>query len=346
MKKNYPSLTLTHLQKLCRKGEIRVDGHRVSATEPLTEGMEIKLPPYIVEYESATSSSSTQNGKNSAGVGAMSKSVTYTRDDIDGIINAIIYEDSEILVLNKPSGLATQGGTNITKHLDTLINTALPQFNGNLRLTHRIDKDTSGIVVIAKNYDSANKIATLFKERKIHKTYHALVYGNFDAKEHDGAIDTPIATQPTRAKAKLQPSRPSVSSRISMVSQSGAMSARTNLQRSKSENTATDDVEFKSAYTTYHVLDEAFGLLSLVELHPHTGRTHQLRIHLSGISHPIIGDFKYSSANEFATLRDALEIELPRKLYLHAYEIEIEGKPKIRAPYPEHFRRICKYLNF
>ena len=322
MKKNYPSLTLSHLQKLCRKGEIRIDGHRTTATAVLTEGMEIKLPPYIVEYANASNASTNSAQKKSS----------YTNADIENILNTIIYEDDEIIVLNKPAGLATQGGTNITKHLDSLINTALPQFNGNLRLTHRIDKDTSGIVVIAKNYDSANKIATLFKERKIHKTYHALVYGNFDTKEHEGTIDTPIATNPTRAKAKLSPSQ-----------KTSPMSV---MRGKKSANSANDDIEFKPALTTYRVLDEAFSLLSLVELHPHTGRTHQLRIHLSGISHPIIGDFKYSTANEFAMLRDSLEINLPRNLYLHAYEIEIEGKPKIRAPYPEHFKKICKYLNF
>jgi len=316
MKKNYPSLTLSHLQKLCRKGEIRIDGHRTTATAPLSEGMEIKLPPYIVEYSSSTNS--------------IQKKSTYSHTDIENILNTIIYEDDEILVLNKPAGLATQGGTNITKHLDSLINTALPQFNGNLRLTHRIDKETSGIIVIAKNYDSANKIATLFKERKIHKTYHALVYGNFDAKEHEGTIDTPIATHPTRANAKF--------------------STKSDFFKTDNNNSAKykkkDDIEFKPALTTYKVLDEAFSLLSLVELHPHTGRTHQLRIHLSGISHPIIGDFKYATANEFANLRDSLEIDLSRNLYLHAYEIDIEGKPKICAPYPEHFKKICKYLNF
>ena len=296
MKKNYPSLTLSHLQKLCRKGEIRINGKRTSATAPLIESDEIKLPPYIVEYEKTPDV-------------IVKKDSRYTKQDIDDILKTIIYEDDEIIVLNKPAGLATQGGNGITKHIDSLINIALPQYNNNLRLTHRIDKETSGILVIAKNYDSALKMTTLFKERKVHKTYHAIVYGNFEDKKKEGIIDEPIIEQNAKVIDK-------------------------------------GEKEAKYAFTSFKVLDEAFGLLSLVELKPKTGRMHQLRIHMAHRGHPIIGDFKYGNNNEFAELKNAFEIEIPRKLYLHAYTIEIEGKPIIKAEYPEHFKKICKYLNF
>lgn len=296
MKKNYPSLTLSHLQKLCRKGEIRINGKRTSATAPLIESDEIKLPPYIVEYEKTPDV-------------IVKKDSRYTKQDIDDILKTIIYEDDEIIVLNKPAGLATQGGNGITKHIDSLINIALPQYNNNLRLTHRIDKETSGILVIAKNYDSALKMTTLFKERKVHKTYHAIVYGNFEDKKKEGIIDEPIIEQNAKVNDK-------------------------------------GEKEVKYAFTNFKVLDEAFGLLSLVELKPKTGRMHQLRIHMAHRGHPIIGDFKYGNNNEFAELKNAFEIEIPRKLYLHAYTIEIEGKPIIKAEYPEHFKKICKYLNF
>ncbi|MBR1544858.1 MAG: RluA family pseudouridine synthase [Alphaproteobacteria bacterium] len=296
MKKNYPSLTLSHLQKLCRKGEIRINGSRTSATASMTCGDEVKLPPYIVEYEKTPDV-------------IVKKDAKYTREDIDNILKTIIYEDDEIFVLNKPAGLATQGGSGITKHIDSLINIALPEYNGNLRLTHRIDKETSGILVIAKNYDSALKITTLFKEQKIHKTYHALVYGNFDDKKKEGIIKEPIIDMTSKVNEK-------------------------------------GEHEAKFALTQYKVLDEAFGMLSLVEFKPKTGRMHQLRIHSSHIGHPIIGDFKYGKGDEFAKLKDSFEIEIPRKLYLHAYMIEIEGKPIIKAEYPTHFKKICKYLNF
>lgn len=298
IKKNYPSLTMSHLQKLCRKGEIRINGKRTTATAVLNENDELKLPPYIVEYtQEKTNQQHTNNKPN------------YTQKDIEEILQTIIYEDEEIIVLNKPSGLSTQGGNNINKHIDSLINIALPQYNNNLRLTHRIDKDTSGILVIAKNYDAAVKITTMFKEQKIHKTYHALVHGNFDDKHKIGKINTPIIDKNSKPNEK-------------------------------------GEKEAKYALSEYKVLDEAFGLLSLVELKPKTGRTHQLRIHTSGINHPIIGDFKYGTNDGFTKLKEAFEIELPRKLYLHAYMIEIEGKPLIKANYPSHFKKICKYLNF
>ena len=296
MKKNYPSLTLSHLQKLCRKGEIRVNGSRTSATAPLNNGDEIKLPPYIVEYEKAPDV-------------IVKKDAKYTAKDISDILKTIIYEDDEIIVLNKPAGLATQGGSGITKHIDSLINIALPQYNGNLRLTHRIDKETSGVLVIAKNYESALKITTLFKEQKIHKTYHALVYKNFDEKKKSGTIKEPIIDHTSKPN----------------------------------EN---EEYEAKFALTKYKVLDEAFNTLSLVEFKPQTGRMHQIRIHSAHIGHPIIGDFKYGKNEEFTKLKDSFSIEIPRRLYLHAYTIEIEGKPIIKAEYPAHFKKICKYLNF
>lgn len=294
MKKNYPSLTLSHLQKLCRTGQIRVNGKRISYNTPLVENDELRLPPFIDEYKNLPTTIVKNN-------------IKYTQNDIDDILKTIIYEDDEIIVLNKPSGIASQGGTGITKHIDTLINIALPEYNNALRLTHRIDKETSGILVIAKNYDSALKITTMFKQKKIKKTYLALVYGNFDDNKKEGTIKFPISEENEAEEKNKTP---------------------------------------KSAITDYKVLDEAFGTLSLVKLSPLTGRRHQLRIHMHDVGHPIIGDFKYGNSNAFSKLKDAFEIDIPRKLYLHAYQIEIEGKPKITADKPAHFEKICKYLNF
>ena len=301
MKKNYPSLTLSHLQKLCRTGQIRVNGKRVSYNVALLQNDEIKLPPFIEEYKDQPTTIVKHNTK-------------YSQNDIDDILKTIIYVDDEIIVLNKPAGLSTQGGTGITKHIDTLINIALPQYNNNLRLTHRIDKETSCILVIAKNYESALKITTMFKEKKIHKTYLALVYGNFDDKKKSGTIKIPIAMENDENEAD-----------------------------SKNQKNTNN---LKSAITNYKVLDEAFNMLSLMELSPLTGRRHQLRIHMKEVGHPIIGDFKYGNSNQFSTLKDSFEIDIPRNLYLHAYKIEIEGKPVIKANMPSHFEKICKYLNF
>ena len=291
MKKNYPALTLSHLQKLCRTGQIRLNGKRVVYNTPMVENDELRLPPFIEEYKTVPDIKIKKNTK-------------YSQKDIDDILKTIIYEDKEIIVLNKPAGIATQGGTGITKHIDTLINTALPEYNNNLRLTHRIDKETSGILVIAKNYEASLKITTMFKEKRIKKTYLAFVYGNFDDKKKEGRIKAPILFEDDK------------------------------------------DNKPKSAITDYKVLDEAFGMLSLVSLSPLTGRTHQLRIHMKNAGHPIIGDFKYGNTNDFSKLKDSFEIDIARNLYLHAYQIEIEGKPIIKANMPVYFERICKYLNF
>ena len=287
MKKNYPALTMSHLQKLCRKGEIRINGKRIDATEVMFEKDQLKLPPFITEYQNLKNK--TKNFTN------------YSKKDIETILNSIIYENNEFLVLNKPSGIASQGGDGITKHIDTLINAALPKYNNNLRLTHRIDKDTSGILLIAKNYESANLLTTMFKEHKIKKTYHALIYGNLDKNIKTGIINNTITD--------------------------------------KSGNE-------KYAITKYTVIDEAYNLLSLIELSPETGRTHQLRIHMENLGRPIIGDFKYGDKNNFIKLKSILENNIERKLYLHAYKIEIDGYKPIIAPYPKHFLNICKYLNF
>ena len=290
IKKNYPALTMSHLQKLCRKGEIRINGKRINATDTLTEGDELKLPPFIVEYENNLNLIKTKN-----------TCVTYTNTDIEKIKKSIIYQDKNIIAINKPSGLAVQGGSNILKHVDSLINEAFPEYNNNLRLTHRIDKDTSGILIIAKNYETALNITTLFKEGKIKKTYHAIVYNSFEKNTMEGIINIPITD--------------------------------------KNDKT-------KFATTHYKVLDTAYNLLSLLELQPKTGRMHQLRIHLSSIDHTIVGDFKYGNLSNFSKLKNTLNFSLQRKLYLHAYKIEIEGYPTIKAPYPDHFNAICKYLNF
>ena len=124
----------------------------------MIEGDEIKLPPFIVNYKELYKN---ENSKNDSVRKTETKS--YTADDKKKLLDSIIYENKEFFVINKPSGIASQGGTGITKSIDALVNFARPEFNGNLRLTHRIDKDTSGLLVIAKNYEAPKKKKTLFK---------------------------------------------------------------------------------------------------------------------------------------------------------------------------------------
>jgi 23S rRNA pseudouridine955/2504/2580 synthase len=288
MKARYPALTMSHLQKLCRTGQIRADGKRATPSTPLLKGIELKLPPFIGEYAAAGAE--------------VKKAAVHSKADIEEILGAKIYEDGEIIAIDKPAGIAVQGGTGIAKHVDELINAARPEYDGSLRLVHRIDKDTSGVLVIAKGYDAALKTTSLFKERRVKKTYLALVYGNLEKKE--GTIDAPIADKDDKSEDKA-----------------------------------------KRAVTEYRTLDEAHGLISLVELNPLTGRKHQLREHMAGIGHPVVGDFRHGMGDSFTRLKDALGMPVPRRLMLHAHKIAIEGKPEISAPVPAHMKRICEYLN-
>jgi len=287
MKKNYPSLSMVHLQKLCRIGEIRIDGRRVSAHEPMEMGNELKLPPYIEEYKA-------QKGAH-----------RYNDADMESFRGWIIYEDDEILAINKPAGMASQGGTGIDKSIDTLANIAMPEYGGNLRIVHRLDQETSGVMIIAKGYDAAKAMADLFKERDVEKTYVAFVYGRISTPE--SVIRLPVMETAERM----------------VVSRAHGS---------------------KRAVTAYKVMDEAYGQLSFVRLMPETGRTHQLRLHMAHIGNPIVGDFKYGRQGEFARLKEAMDIE--RQLYLHSHTIQLPGRPAIDAPMPEHFQKVCKFLNF
>ncbi|MDR3126330.1 MAG: RluA family pseudouridine synthase [Rickettsiales bacterium] len=264
MKKNYPSLGMAHLQKLCRIGEIRLNGSRAAATEAMVAGDELKIPPYLEEYKAAR----TPHG--------------YTADDAKDFARTAVYEDKDIIAVNKPAGISSQGGTGMEKHMDELANFARPDLRGNARLVHRLDKDTSGVLVIAKNYDAARAMGELFKTREIKKTYLALAYGNLKAKE--GTIRAPILEGPDGPRV------------------SEARGA-------------------KRAVTKFKVMDEAFGKLSLVRLEPETGRMHQLRLHMAHIGHPIVGDFKYGRQGEFARLKETLDIDRRLYLHAHSIEI-------------------------
>ncbi|MDR1008686.1 MAG: RluA family pseudouridine synthase [Rickettsiales bacterium] len=279
MKKHYPGLTLSHLQKLCRIGEIRINGGRAKYNDVLARGDELKLPPYIVEYEKPASTR------------------RYSQKEKDEILARIVFQDDEMLAIDKPAGLAAQGGTGVEASVDELANEALPDYCGSLRLVHRIDKETSGILILAKSREAAQSLTKMFKDKEMAKTYLALVHGSLKNKK--GSISTPIE----------------------------------------------EDGRQRSALTEYKVLDEASGLLSLVELAPMTGRTHQLRVHMKSIGHPIVGDFKYAPEGEFSKLRNALGIPLARQMYLHAWRVKVPGRRIITAPVPEYMGKIMKYLD-
>jgi 23S rRNA pseudouridine955/2504/2580 synthase len=280
MRKNYPGLSMTHLQKLCRIGEIRINGGRAKYNSALAAGDEVKLPPSITEYASRRAAPA------------------YSDDQKEALSRAVIFESDEAIAIDKPAGLASQGGSKVRAAADSLLNAARPLLAGSARLVHRIDKETSGVLLFAKTLDAARRYADLFSKRKAKKTYIALVHGSIDPKA--GTISKPVYDQAGEPKA---------------------------------------------AITEYKVLDEASGLLSLVELCPRTGRNHQLRLHMKSIGHPIIGDEKHARKGDFERLERALGLALPRNLYLHALKLAMPGEAAITAPIPDHFRGLLDFFN-
>lgn len=220
----------------------------------------------------------------------------------------VIHRDKQAIVLNKPAGLATQGGTKTHEHVDGLLDGL--QFDGESRpkLVHRLDKDTSGALLIARTTRAAAFFAKSFSSRSAKKVYWALVVGVPSIE--DGMIELPIAKQPGSGGEKMH----------------------------------VDEAEGSPARTRYRVIERAGNNTAWLELIPYTGRTHQLRVHLSAIGHPIVGDGKYGGQAAFLTGG------ISRKMHLHSRRIRIDhpdgGEIEIQAELPTHFAESLKHLGF
>ncbi|MDA9008646.1 RluA family pseudouridine synthase [Alphaproteobacteria bacterium] len=243
-KKHYPNLPFGRLQKLMRSGQVRLDGGRIKTDTRVQAGQEVRVPPF--EEGPARPSKS-------------SKSIVRDQD-IKTIEQAIIYEDRDTLVLNKPAGLAVQGGSNTNRHVDGILSVMGEQRGEEFKLTHRLDKDTSGVLVIAKSSKAAQFYTELFRTNQVQKTYWALVVGVPALNE--GQIDAPL------------------------IKAGG----------SHGEKMVVDFAKGKKATTYYRVVDRAGSRAAWLAMAPKTGRTHQLRIHCESMDTPILGDGKYGGA--------------------------------------------------
>lgn len=220
----------------------------------------------------------------------------------------ILFEDKNLLIFNKPHNLAVQGGNKVTISVDDLLK--FFSFNNEKpRLTHRIDKDTSGILITAKNSKTATLITKLFQKSKINKTYFTIVVGK--PKKQHGVINTPLAKKTFK-------------------------NGKEYVSTERSQDT-------KPAKTLYKIIDHLANELSFLAVTPITGRKHQIRVHLSSINLPILGDGKYGG-------KKAFKANLSNKIHLHAYQIIIpnyNGKDlKITAPLPPHIQKTFNDLGF
>jgi 23S rRNA pseudouridine955/2504/2580 synthase len=288
-KRRYPDLTHGRLQKLARSGQIRLDGKRVKPGDRVEEGQVVRVPPL--------GDAQTFRAK----APATPKRPEVSDADADMIQAAVIYQDSAAIAINKPPGLATQGGTGTTRHVDGMLD-ALAEDDERPRLVHRLDRDTSGVLLLARSRKSAAKLTASFRDRSARKLYWALVAGVPD---------------PVRGKIDLS------------LKKAGG--------RGNERMVWDDPVGADRAITFYATLDKAGRAASLVGLLPQTGRTHQLRAHMTAIGHPILGDGKYGG--EDAQLPG---MGLPKGMMLHARALDLphpteRGRLRIQADLPPAF---------
>ncbi len=262
-KTHYPGLRHGALEKLLRTGQVRVNGGRVKANRRVEAGEAIRVPP--VDDQAAAPKTEFRPKK----------------ADADFIRQLTIYEDDEIMALNKPFGLAVQGGAKTTRHVDGLL-AAIEKDGERPRLVHRLDADTGGLLILAKTRIAAAKLGKAFQGHDVVKTYWALCAG---APEHrQGTINLPIAKRMIRIGDKDQ-----------------------------ERMAPADEGDAKKAITDYMVLDAA-GPVSFLALKPLTGRTHQLRVHCAAMGTPVVGDGKYGG-------RGAVVEGLPEGLQLFCREM-------------------------
>jgi len=291
-RRRFPQLTQGALQKMLRSGQIRVDGKRAEANTRLLAGQSVRVPPLP------------------EGPAPAPERKPVSERDARELERMVLYRDALVLVLDKPHGLAVQGGPGITRNLDAMLDALQFDADERPRLVHRLDRDTSGVLLLARTQQAAAYLAREFRGRGVEKTYWAVVVPQPEASE--GRID------------------------LALAKQAGARGERT---------VAVDDPhEGARAITDFRTLDAARRRVAWLELKPLTGRTHQLRVHCAeGLGTPILGDGKYGGA---AAHLD----ELPNQLHLHARALRLPhpegGVLEAAAPLPPHMKETFGFFGF
>ncbi len=294
---HYPALTNAYLNKLLRTGQVRVAGGRAKANARLEEGQEIRVPPLSFDTRPADRPEPPVK--------------PLSTEDRKLLRSMVIYEDDDLMVLNKPAGLAVQGGTGTSRHIDGLLQGLGAELKERPLLVHRLDRDTSGILVVAKRRSIASALGKLFATRSVRKIYWAAVKG------------VPKPPQGKIGKALIKAAGP------------GGDRVRAALPEEREEA--------QHAVTHYAVIDKAAPTLSWVSLKPVTGRQHQLRAHMAMIGHPILGDGKYGGLAD-------LPGTFAKKLHLHARRITFPhprgGTVDVTAPLPPFMRETWATVGF
>lgn len=286
-KRYYPDVSHISVEKALRKGQIRVEGKRIKANMRVKTGDEIRVPPLVKLPEDVIKKTKSIEKK-------------HSKKDIDLIKKSVIYEDDNLIIINKPSGLSTQGGTNVSVSVDSLSKYLVPEGSKKPKLTHRLDKDTSGVLVLAKTSKAATAVTEAFRDKSTQKIYLAITMG-LPPKLREGVINLPL-----------------------IKSGHGGV-----------ERVFVDHKLGQKAKTLYRIIESLPNKMSLMALYPVTGRTHQLRVHMESIGTPILADGKYGGRDVFPSgfsnkmSLHAYQIELPHIL---------GKKVKVSAELPLHMK--------
>ena len=294
-RRHFPGLPQSMIQRLCRTGQVRVDGRRAEASTRLFAGQAVRVPPLPASP---------------APPARLEVAPEVARE----LQERLLYCDEQVIALNKPYGVPVQGGPGITKHLDAWLD-ALRFGDERPRLVHRLDRDTSGVLLLARTPGTAAKLAALFRGRDIQKIYWAVV-----------------ARRPTMPEGRVD---------LPLKRVGGLRGERTAVAEPGDEGAAR-------AVTEYRTLDHA-GKLAWLELWPLTGRTHQLRVHCMAIGAPILGDVKYAQPDQNGAF-GATVAGLPEALHLHARRLVLPhpagGILEVEADLPAHMRETFRTLGF
>ncbi|MFM8746447.1 MAG: RluA family pseudouridine synthase [Aestuariivirga sp.] len=287
---HFPQVTFAYLNKLTRTGQVRVAGARARTSTRLVAEQEIRVPP--LAFDSRPADLPKADVK------------PLTPQERRLFQSMVLHEDGDIYVLNKPSGLAVQGGSKTHHHLDGLLMGLGAELKERPLLVHRLDRDTSGVIVIAKRRAVAAALGKLFATRGVKKTYWALVRG-----------------VPKPAQGRIE---------VALIKAKGPEGDRMRASQ------AGEEEDEQRAVTFYSVIDKAPPVAAWVSLKPVTGRQHQLRAHMAHIGTPILGDEKYGG-------QEGMPEELAQRLHLHARRIVFPhprgGTVDVSAPVPEHMRQ-------
>ncbi|ANT60002.1 MULTISPECIES: RluA family pseudouridine synthase [unclassified Salipiger] len=304
MKRHFPHVPQGRIEKMCRKGEIRVDGGRVKASTRLAVGNQVRVPPLPEPEEMAKTAPAKPK---------------VSEADSKLIQSCVLWKDDHIIALNKPPGMPTQGGSKQTRHVDGLAEALKFGFEEKPRLVHRLDKDTSGVLLLARTREMAQALTAAIRHKETRKIYWALVAG----------VPTPYLGE----------------IKYGLVKAGGhGKGGEGEKMRAIHPREIDSTPGAKRAHTLYATLYRVAGRASWVAMEPVTGRTHQLRAHMAEIGHPIIGDGKYGGSGQ-ENLGDGWGAQLggiiSKKLHLHARSMTflhpVTKKPvTVTAPLPEH----------